>query len=163
MRYAIRVSIVAGFALLTVVRPVELSAQGKPTGQSPDVSFAVATVTRFHELLAAGDSASATNLLAPDLTVLESGGIESRAEYLAHHIGADIEFARAVPVTRQVVSAKRQGDVVWIVAASEAKGTMRGRPVESRGAELMVLSRSGRAWQIRAIHWSSRSRRRGTP
>jgi hypothetical protein len=38
---------------------------------------------------------------------------------------------------------------------------MNGRAINSVGAELMVLVRSGSTWKIAAIHWSSRQRRAG--
>ena len=120
---------------------------------------AVETARRFHELLAAGDSARVVTLLSADLQVVESGFLEDRAHYLAHHLGADMQFAKAVPSRREVVSVARQGDVVWLVSSSTASGTFRGRQVESRGAELMVLARVADAWLIRAVHWSSQPRR----
>jgi ketosteroid isomerase-like protein len=113
-------------------------------------------VERFHALLARGDSAAAVQLLAPDLTVLESGGVETRAQYLGHHLGADMAFAGAVPSERRVVAFFQEGDVAWTAATSTSRGEFRERKVDSRGAELMVLTRSGAGWLIRAIHWSSR-------
>jgi ketosteroid isomerase-like protein len=137
------------------------SAQVDTAVQSPNVAPVLSAARRFHELLAAGDSAGTIRLLAPDLVVVESGSIETRADYLAHHLNADIEFARAVPAKREVLSIKREGDVAWVVSSSVATGKMRDRQIESRGAELMVLSRSEQGWLIRAIHWSSRRQRGG--
>ena len=136
--------------LLTAAIAANLGAQ--------DASGAAETATRFHQLLASGDSAAAVRLLAPDLIVVEGGYVETRAEYLAHHLGADMEFARAAAGNRQVLSAKVEGDVAWIVSASTARGKMRGRDIDSRGAELIVLTRSNDEWLIRAVHWSSQRR-----
>lgn len=119
---------------------------------------AIATSTHFYDLLRRGDSAAAARLLAPDAVVLESGDLETRAEYLAHHIAADIEFAKAVPSKRSIRQSVRQGNVVWVSATSESSGTFENRPVNSIGAELMVLAKSGSGWRIRAIHWSSHKR-----
>lgn len=130
------------------------------TGRAATDSAVVATVVqRFHAALAAGDSAGALALLAPDLTVLESGDVEGRAEYRAHHLPADIDFARAVPTTRGVVQVTVRGDVAWTVATSRSVGAYRGRLVDAAGAELMVLPREAAGWQIRTVHWSSRARR----
>jgi len=49
------------------------------------------------------------------------------------------------------------GDVAWAVSTSLSQGTYRDRPVDSRGAELVVLTREEGAWRIQAVHWSSRS------
>src|SRR5215211_6274960 len=61
-----------------------------------DSADVVAAVMKYHAALASGDSAAALTLLTDDVTVLESGSVESRADYRAHHLPADIEFARTV-------------------------------------------------------------------
>jgi ketosteroid isomerase-like protein len=128
-------------------------------GQASDSATAVATVRRYHELLAAGDSLGALGMLTDDAVVLESGGLETRAEYRSRHLPADIEFARAVRSERIVRHAAVRGDVAWVSSASSTQGEFRGRTVNSVGAELMVLVRTPTGWKISAIHWSSRSRR----
>jgi ketosteroid isomerase-like protein len=125
----------------------------------PDSAAALAAVGAFHAALAAADTAAALALLAPDALVLEAGGAETRAEYAAHHLAADVEFARAVSTRRTPVAVWQAGDVVWVAQTSESTGRFRGRDVSSAGAELVVLARAGAGWAIRAIHWSSRSRR----
>ena len=136
-------------------------AQGAPSAaRSPvaasDSADVAAVVDGFHKALAAGDSAAALAPLAPDVVVLESGGIETRDDYRAHHLPADIEFARAVPGARSGARVVVSGDVAWVSATSTTRGEFRGRPVNSVGAELVVLARAGGPWRIRAIHWSSR-------
>jgi ketosteroid isomerase-like protein len=148
-------ALITAFALTSALS-AGVSAQAAPAKGATDSVAVVATVERFHALLARGDSAAAVQLLAPDLTVLESGGVETRAQYLGHHLGADMAFARAVPSERRVVAFFQEGDVAWTAATSTSRGEFRERKVDSRGAELMVLTRSGAGWLIRAIHWSSR-------
>lgn len=133
-------------------------AAGGAQGATADSAAAAATVARFHEALARGDSAAALTLLAPDARILESGGIETVAQYRAHHLPADIAYARAVPSARAPLHATVRGDVAWVTGTSSARGTMRGRAVDSAGAELMVLTRTPDGWRIEAIHWSSRRR-----
>ena len=144
---------------LAALMPVWISAttsmKAQTASQPSNMAEAAATTARFHQLLARGDSAGAARLLAPDAVIQESGDLETRADYIAHHLGADIAFAKAVPSKRTVVQTRRESDVVWVVATSVTKGTFDGRPIDSRGAELMILTRSGRGWYIRAIHWSS--------
>lgn len=127
------------------------------TAQSPADS-ATATLTAFHDALAAGDSLAALALLADDVVILEGGGRETLAEYRAHHLRGDIKFARALPAKRRPLQVSVVGDVAWAVGTSETAGTIDGRLVDSMGAELVVLTRSPRGWRIRAIHWSSRRR-----
>lgn len=128
--------------------------------RSADSIAVTSTVAAFHAALAAGDSAAALSFLAPDVQVLESGGAETLAEYRAHHLPADIGFARAVPSERRVRTVSVIDSVAWLAATSRSQGTFRDRAVDSDGAELMVLTRSEGKWTIRAIHWSGRSRRR---
>jgi ketosteroid isomerase-like protein len=134
-------------------------ATAAPAQATPDDSTAVArAVAAYHDALARGDSAAALELLAPDAVILEAGGRETLAEYRSHHLAADIAFARAVPSRRGAVHVTLAGSVAWAASTSETQGSFNGRPVDSRGAELMVLTRSPSGWRIRAIHWSSRSR-----
>lgn len=117
-----------------------------------------ATVAAFHGALAEGDSAAAVGVLADDLTVLESGHVETLAEYKGHHLGADMVFAAAVSSVRTVIDVVVEGDTAWLLSWSDVSGTFHDRPVEAFGAELMVLSRQDGEWKIRAIHWSSRKK-----
>ncbi len=126
-----------------------------------DSSDVAAVVTRYHSALASGDSTAALALLADDAVVLETGSVETKSEYRAHHLPADIEFARAVPSQRSAITVRVRGDVAWASSTSTTQGEFRGRVVNSNAAELMVLSRERDGWKIRAIHWSSRARRAG--
>lgn len=155
-------------AVTAAIATAALVAQ--PAGVAPlmahvtsDSAAAAAAVERFHRALGAGDSAAALALLAEDAVVLESGEVESREEYRAHHLPADIAFAAVVKGTRSPLAVAVRGDVAWITSTSTATGTFRGRAVSSAGAELMVLTRAAEGWRISAIHWSSHARRPAEP
>jgi len=127
----------------------------------PTDSAAVTSVVKaFHAALVDGDSVTALRFLARDLRVLESGHIEDLAEYRSHHLGADIAFAKAVPSERTIHAVTVIDSVAWLSATSRTTGTYRERAIDSDGAELVVLTRTSDGWRIRAIHWSSRARRR---
>ena len=96
-------AIVAGAASAVAQAPA-------PTPQG-DSAAVVAAVERFHAALIAGDSASAVALLAPDLVVLESGSLETRAEYLGHHLGADLKAAQTSRGERTVTKATVAGEL----------------------------------------------------
>lgn len=128
-------------------------------GVVADSAQIVATIERFHGLIAAGDSLGALALLTDDAVVLESGGFENKSEFREHHLAADIEFARSTKSAREVRSVTRHGEVAWVASTTSATGTFRGRSVNSMGAELMVLVATPAGWRISAIHWSSRARR----
>jgi ketosteroid isomerase-like protein len=139
-----------GFLLLSTIS-VPVSAQ------SADERAVEETVRAFHAALAAGDSAAVVRLLAPDALILEAGGLETRAQYREHHLPGDLAYAKAVPSERARPTIVVSGDVAWVVGTSRTTGTYRERPVNSTGAELMVLSRGPSGWVIRAVHWSSRA------
>lgn len=121
---------------------------------SPDPQIAAA-VEAFHAALKNGDRAAAMALLAPDAQILEGGHAESREEYEKGHLASDIEFAQAVPATRENIVARQEGSSAWVTSSSRVSGSFKGRDVNSAGAELIVLSKTPDGWRIRAIHWSS--------
>lgn len=130
------------------------------TGLPHDDSAAVASVVKkFHEALANGDSLTALSLLDPAVTILESGDEERLADYRAHHLAADIEFARAVRSASTPIRVTVRGDVAWATSTSTTTGSFRGRTINSAGAELMVVHRVDGRWRIAAIHWSSHAKR----
>ena len=136
-----------------------LSAQHDAHAAASDSAAVADVVAKFHEALAAGDSTAVLRLLAEDATVLESGGVETLAEYRSHHLPGDIAFARAIRSQRGSVQVRVRGDVAWTTATSTTQGEMSGRAINSVGAESMVLVRTAAGWRISAIHWSSRNRR----
>lgn len=147
-----RPSLVLACAAQTLAAPLKAQT-------ATDSAAVIAVVAAFHAALSRGDSAAALALLADDVVVLESGGMETRDQYRNHHLPADIRFAQAVPSTRTVARVTVAGAVAWVAGTSEATGAVQDRPINSSGAELMVLSRDASGWRIRAIHWSSRERR----
>lgn len=124
-------------------------------GQVGELNGPAAAVAAFHAALTAGDREAALSWLAADLTVLEGGVLETRAEYEAGHLAADMEFSASVETERSSTRVTVDGDTAWTVATSTARGTFRGHEVASAGVELMVLTRTADGWRIRAIHWSA--------
>lgn len=124
-----------------------------------DSSDVVAAVAKFHAALAAGDSSAALAILSDDVTILESGGAETKTQYRTGHINGDMSFAKAVPSVRTVTGVRVRGDAAWVTSTSVTQGESNGRQINSVGAELVVLTRESGTWKIRAVHWSSRARR----
>ena len=153
----IRLLLIASALVLASTAALSAQAQRSGTAASADSAAVVSVVDRFHRALATGDSLGALSLLTPDAVILESGGVETRAEYRSHHLSADIAFARAVKRERGPIRASVRGDVAWATSTSTSRGEYRERPVNSAGAELMVLTRMPDGWRISAVHWSSRT------
>lgn len=144
--------------------PAYAAAQA-PTHEAPrsamaDSTAVVAALDAFHAALVLGDTVAVKALLHPSATILESGGVETRAEYLSHHLPGDMAFASAVQRDRAVRRLIIAGDVAWVVSTSTAIGEFRGRAIDTMGAELAVLVREDEIWRIASVHWSSRNRGR---
>jgi ketosteroid isomerase-like protein len=143
--------------LVTVASPA--MAQHEGHGAMGDSAAVAAAVTKYHDALAAGDSAAALALLSDDAVILESGGMETRAEYRSHHLPADIRAARTAKSQRGAILVRIVGDVAWASSTSTTQREVNGSATISRSAELMVLVRTTNGWRITAIHWSSGQRR----
>ena len=111
----------------------------------------------FHAALAAGDQAKAAELLAPDITIYESGYVErSRAEYAGHHLPEDIAFAKT-SVSKLLQTTERiEGNLAVIWQETETKAKVKGKQLHILGTETSVLQRNGDSWRIVHVHWSSR-------
>src|SRR4029453_1729524 len=74
---------------------------GAPAAPAPPrEADIVAVVNAFYGAISAGDNAAAMKLIAPDAVFVESGKIETRAEYEMNHLPADIEFEHQVKAER---------------------------------------------------------------
>lgn len=123
---------------------------------SDEIAAAKAAASAFQDALKAGDRAAVRKLLAADAVVLESGHEETLDEYLRHHLGADIEFAKAVPSRLVSMEARVSGQTAWVWSTRISEGQFRNQAVKLNNTELMVLTRKAEGWEVRAIHWSSR-------
>ncbi|MEO5925798.1 MAG: nuclear transport factor 2 family protein [Bryobacteraceae bacterium] len=122
------------------------------------LSAQTSVVTAFHTAVKSGNATGAAQLLAVDAYFMESGGIETRAEYVTNHLPEDIKFEKEVTSAWKSYKVTVQGDVAWATSTEDITGTFEGKPVNLAVVELMVLSRQNGTWKIRSISWSSRRR-----
>lgn len=126
----------------------------------PSLSFANEpgeTLAAFHAALATGDKVKASELLAQEVTIYESGYVErSRAEYAGHHLPEDIAFAKTS--TRSVLqqSERVEGNLAVIWKETETKVKIGGKDVRILGTETALLQKNRDTWSIVHVHWSSR-------
>lgn len=116
---------------------------------------AVDVADAFADALDSGDLDTVKSLLAEDVIVLESGGVEaSRNEYFAHHAAADAKYLADATqtITRRV--AKADGATVWIATESTLA---KPNQSPSKNTETLVLAKRKGDWKIVHIHWSSRN------
>jgi len=146
-------SLLAAFAILSAAVSAPASAG---SNASPSATSAVETVDAFAAALKAGDAAAIERLMAPDVLIAESGGAErSFSEYAGHHMPADMAFVKAVASTIKDRRVFEGGAQATVVTEAISKGTFRDKPVHSRLMETMTLQKTGDAWRIVHIHWSS--------
>ena len=123
---------------------------------APSEADVTAVVESFYAAIKKGDSAGAMSVIAPDAVFLESGKLETRAEYEANHLPADISFEKEVDGKRHPMQVTFKDDAAWVIALTDYDGTFEGDPVSFVSAQLVVLTRDAGKWLIRSIHWSSR-------
>ena len=115
-----------------------------------------AAVDGFLNALAAGDAKRATHWLAPDVLIYESGSEEnSRDQYVAQHMKADMQFLAQAKTERLENAANGSPWIAWVTSRSRVQSQSGGKPVNLFSTETMVLTREDEGWRIRHIHWSS--------
>ena len=125
-----------------------------------DQTAVVAVVDQFHAGLTSGNPSVVMQLIADD-AILHGGRQRRDARAVrGDHLPADIEFEKTTTTKRSAIRVVVVGTTAWASSTSETTGTFQGRTIDSIGGELMVLSRDGSGWRIRAIHWSGRARPR---
>ena len=119
----------------------------------PSEADVTAVVDAFYGAISAGDSQAAMRLIAPDAVFVESGKIETRAEYEANHLPADIDFESKVKAERGPLRITFDGrETAWVISTAEYD---EGNPEKYINTQLMVLTRDTGDWRIRTISWSA--------
>ena len=138
------------FALVAVLASCAACA---PASAPPREADVVAVVNAFYGGITAGDKDAVMRLIAPDAVFVESARIETRAEYEANHLPADIEFESEVKAERGPLQVTFDGsNTAWVISRAEYD---EGNPEKYIITQLMVLTRDTGEWRIRSICWSS--------
>jgi len=125
-------------------------AAAPPPPREADV---VAVVDTFYKAVSTGDAKAAMQLIAPDAVFVESGKIETRAEYEQNHLPADIEFESKVKGVRGPARVTFDGrDTAWVISRAEYD---EGNPEKYINTQLMILTHDTGEWRIPSISWSS--------
>ena len=135
-----------------MVAPIACGESQKPHDEAEVTSV----LESFYTAMGNADSAGAMRLIAPDAMFVESGRLETRAQYEENHLPNDIQFEKQVHGKRGPMRVTFQGDTAWVIVTTEYDGKFDGDPVSFVSAQLAVLTRDTGSWLIRSIHWSSR-------
>jgi SnoaL-like domain len=121
---------------------------------------AVACVDRFSKALALGRIDQLNAELDPNVLILESGGAQySAAEYLGGHAKADADFLKGAQIQLNRRTGQAIGNLAWVTTESDIALTKEGKVSTTLSTETMVLKRTGLAWRIVHIHWSSHTKK----
>lgn len=152
----------AACAILSLPCTADAAPQHRHAAAAPSDALAgsarpaASIVDGFHAALRRGDTQAALGFLAEEALIFEAGGVErGKAEYASHHLAADAAFSQAVPGTITRRAGEAAGNVAWITSEGRTAGTYKGKAVDRRTVETMVLRRTKAGWKIVHIHWSS--------
>jgi len=120
------------------------------------VPEAEATARAFAAALKNGDRDAVLALLSAQAQINEGGHTQTRSEYAAAHLAADIAFLRKVRIDPVSFGSKASGDSALVGSETEVHTTSsKGRQVTLRNRELLRLQREGGAWKIVTVRWES--------
>lgn len=122
-----------------------------------DSAAVVQVLERFREAIINNNREKASDLLTEDARILESGGIETKEEYLSHHFHSDGKFLSAMEREVQSQKVETNESTAWVSTASRMHGTYDDGDISINSAELAVLVKTEQGWKISSVHWSSRS------
>lgn len=151
-------------ATLTSLRGLLLAATlalttNLPAADPVEVSAVKAILQSYKSALEARNAAPASSLFTADSQVFESGGAEgSFADYLAHHIGPELEEFNEFSIRNYQVTVRLESPVA--LATETFNYVIRFKtdrpPVERRGVTTSVLRKIDGSWKIMQMHTSSR-------
>jgi len=117
----------------------------------------VQVLENFRMAIINSEQEKASELLTDDARILESGGIETKEEYLSHHFHSDGKFLSAMEREVKSQKVKVNKNTAWISTVSQMSGSYNDRDISVNSAELAVLVKTDEGWKISSVHWSSRS------
>ena len=89
--------------------------------QNSDEHQVTEAVEAFHAALSSGDSVGALALLGDDVHIVESGNVQTRAEYRSGHLAADIRASASRPEReRSPITVVVERDVAWTTSSPRA-------------------------------------------
>ena len=117
---------------------------------------AEALANEFYDALADGDEVAVRRVLADQVLIFESGGVESSMdEYAGHHMPSDMAFlqqAKRVPLSR---ISDIEGDRAWVATRSRLTAQLGDRAIDVISTETLVMHLDAEQWRIAHVHWSS--------
>ena len=103
-----------------------------------------------------GDVDVLRRIVAPDVLIFESGGVESSlVEYEGHHMLADMEFMKAMQREEISQQMSNSDDLATVFTRSRLFGSYKGKEIDLNSTETLVMKKMNGKWKVVHIHWSS--------
>ena len=114
-------------------------------------------VDAFHAALHTKDTAAALSLLDRGLVVYEFGLVDPTVEaYAFRHLPFDMDVAMATQWKLEARHLGGTGDERWVLSTYHVTGKQTdGTPIDQTTLETAILRRSGGAFRIVHLHWST--------
>lgn len=133
--------------------PRSVALAGLTPGAVPEAESAARA---FSAALKKGDRDAALALLSPQAHIRESGHTQTRSEYAAEHLAADIAFLATVQIKSISFGSKSVGNGALVGSETEIRATSsKGKPIALRSQELLSLKHEDGAWKIVDVRWES--------
>lgn len=137
------------------------AAMAAPGPVTTDDTIAIkAVLAAYKTALERRDLTGVDDLFSERNEVIESGKVEgSYADYVAHHIGPELEHIQRFTFEDYAVTVEQAGDIAWATETYRYTIVLpdRAEPIVRQGVAMSVLQRQDGAWKIRALHSSSRA------
>ncbi len=149
---------ITGLLLALALSPL-LSALGDKNSESKlfigSDSEPAKVVNLFHEALKQQNSNNARMHLADDVLIYEGAGVERSAdEYASHHMLSDMKFVSVLKTEVLEHQVSIVGDIAVSNSRTHSVGKFKGKNIDRKGMETIVLKKINGVWRIWRIHWS---------
>lgn len=104
------------------------------------------------------DATGTSTLFSADSQIFETGGVEGTyADYLAHHLGPELEHFRSFEFSAYTVDVRFEGPVALATETYSYRiETTEGEIAERKGIATSVLKNIDGSWKIISMHNSAR-------
>ena len=132
-------------------------AQTQPA-QSSEEAAVRAVLSQYKAAIERLDATGTERLFTADSAIFETGGVEgSYADYLAHHLGPELEHFKSFQFSNYQADVRFEGPVALATETYDYRiETSDGEVAERRGVATSVLRKENGAWKIVMMHNSAR-------
>ena len=139
-------------------RPQIAPAAAAQAGPAADEAAVRAVLTQYKSAIERLDATGTEQLFTPDSAIFETGGVEGTyANYLAHHLGPELDEFKSFRFSDYKVDVRFEGPVALATESYKYRiETKSGEVAERLGVATSVLRKENGRWKIVMMHNSAR-------